>query len=199
MPFLYIAQYGASGRELRARMTDAVPGLFTVGARTSGDRPGIAPRVGLILPLCLCRDGRARVTLQEIPVLIGGQEHPTLSDKRRAVQAKLHEAFDGDLMITEKESLDGFFALKPGPGLFRRLHESFDYVTEVIDNPAGIVRVTGAARFRWSAYGELMEWYHGQSVDRTASVRGRHSRRFLSPATRERCIPTALTGGRVQA
>jgi hypothetical protein len=60
-----------------------------------------------------------------------------------------------------KEALDGFFALKPGSGLFRRLHESFDYVTGVLDNPAGTVRVTNATRFPWSTYGELMEWYHG--------------------------------------
>lgn len=162
LPFLYIAQYGASGRDLRARMTNIVPGLFAVGARTNGDRPGIAPHIGLILPLRLCRDEKARKALQEIPVLIGDQEHPTLSDKRRAVQAKLHEVFGSDLMIADKESLDSFFAFKPRPGLFRRLHESFDYVTEVIDNPAEIVRVTGMARFHWSTYGELMEWYHGQ-------------------------------------
>ena len=88
-------------------------------------------------------------------------EQTTMSDRRRAVQAKLDEAFSGDLMIADKESLDGFFALRPGPGLFRRLHESFDYVTDVIDNPAGVVRVTGVARFHWRSYGELMEWYHG--------------------------------------
>lgn len=56
LPCLYIAQYGASARELRERVTEAAPGLFAVGARTGGDRPGVAPRVGLILPLSLCRD-----------------------------------------------------------------------------------------------------------------------------------------------
>jgi len=160
LPFLYIAQYGASGRDLRARTTDTAPGLFAIGACTGGDRPGVATRVGLVLPLRLCRDEKARVALQEISALIGGQQQTDLSDKRHAVQAKLDEAFGGDLMIADKESLDGFFALKPGPGLFRTLHESFDYVTEVFDNPAGTVRVTGAARFHWRAYGELMEWYH---------------------------------------
>lgn len=160
LPCLYIAQYGASGRDLRERETEAAPGLFAVGARTGGDRPGVAPRVGLILPLRLCRDEKARAALQEIPALIDGQQ-TSMSDRRRAVQAKLDEAFGGDLMIADKESLDGFFALRPGPGLFRRLHESFDYVTGVLDNPAGMVRVTSAAHFHWRAYGELMEWYHG--------------------------------------
>ena len=37
LPCLYIAQYGASSQDLRARITDAAPGLFAVGARTGGD------------------------------------------------------------------------------------------------------------------------------------------------------------------
>jgi len=160
LPCLYIAQYGASGRDLRERETEVAPGLFAVGARTGGDHPGVAPRVGLILPLRLCRDEKARAALQEIPALIDCHQ-TTMSDRRRAVQAKLDEVFGGDLMIADKESLDGFFALRPRPGLFHRLHESFDYVTGVLDNPAGIIRVTSAAHFHWRAYGELMEWYHG--------------------------------------
>jgi hypothetical protein len=163
LPCLYIAQYGASGRDLRERETQTAPGLFAVGARTGGDRPGVVPRVGLLLPLRLCRDEKARAALGAIPTLI---ENPqtTMSDRRHAVQVTLDKAFGGDLMVADKESLDGFFALRPGPGLFRRLHESFDYVTEVLDNPAGIVRITGSSRFHWRAYGELMEWYHGLRV-----------------------------------
>lgn len=160
LPFLYIAQYGTSDRDLRERETDAAPGLFAVGALTGGDPPGVVPRVGLILPLSRCRDETPRAALQDIPAVMGGQRQATLSDKRRAVQAKLDAAFHGDLMIADKESLDGFFAPRPGPGLFRKLHDSYDYVTEVIDNPAGSVRLTGAARFSWRTYGDLMEWYH---------------------------------------
>lgn len=160
LPCLYIAQYGASGRDLRERETQTAPGLFAVGARTGGDRPGVAPRVGLILPLRLCRNEKARTILEAIPALIENTQN-TMSDRRHLVQAALDKAFGGDLMVADKESLDGFFALRPGPGLFRRLHESFDYVTEVLDNPAGIVRITGSSRFHWRAYGELMEWYHG--------------------------------------
>ena len=161
LPCLYIAQYGASGRAMRARTTDTAMGLFAVGARTGGDRPGIAPRVGLLLPLSLCRDEQARAALLEIPALIDGTTVATMSDKRRAVQAKLDDAFGGDLQIADKESLDGFFALIPGAGLFQRLHDSFDYVTEVVDNAAGVVRVAGTEPFRWRSYGELMEWYNG--------------------------------------
>jgi len=159
LPCLYIAQYGASGRAMRERTADAAAGLFAVGARTGGDRPGVAPRVGLLLPLSLCRDEKARASLLEIPAVIENPQS-TMSDRRRAVQAKLDEAFGGDVGIADMECLDGYFALRPDPGLFRRLHESFDYVTEVVDNPAGVVRVTGSSRFDWRSYGELMEWYH---------------------------------------
>lgn len=66
LPFLYIAQYGALDRDLRERETDAAPGLFAVGARTGVDRPGVAPRVGLILPLGRCRDETARAALRDL-------------------------------------------------------------------------------------------------------------------------------------
>lgn len=161
LPCLNIAEYGASARAMRARTTDTARGLFAVGARTGGDRPGVAPRVGLLLPLSLCRDEEARAALLEIPALIDGTTDATMSDKRRAVQARLDDAFGGDLQIADKESLDGFFALTPGAGLFQRLHDSFDYVTEVVDNPAGVVRVAGTEHFQWRSYGELMEWYNG--------------------------------------
>ena len=147
-------------RDLRARFTEETPGLFTVGARTGGDRPGVVPHVGLLLPLSLCSDARARAALGDIPALIDNPQS-AMSERRRAVQSKLDEAFGGDLLIADKESLDGYFALRPGPGQFHRLSEAFDYVTDVVDNPADTVRITGTARFNWRSYGELMEWYHG--------------------------------------
>ncbi|MFO1262689.1 MAG: hypothetical protein U1E84_05005 [Rhodoferax sp.] len=160
LPCLYIAQYGAPGRAMRERLADDGAGLFAVGARSGGDRPGIAPRDGLLLPLTLCRDENARAALLEIAKLIDGTTNATMSDRRRAVQAKLDQAFEGDLQIADKESLDGFFALTPGAGLFQRLNESFDYVTEVMDNAASVVRVAATERFHWRSFGELMEWYH---------------------------------------
>lgn len=161
LPFLYIAQYGAWGRDLRARETASHPGLFAVGERTGGDRPGVAPRVGLILPLSLCRNERTRAALLAIPALIAGQGNMALPERRRLLQARLNEAFGGNVTVAEKEHLDEFFALDPKPGLFRQLHEDFDYVTELLDNPAGCVQITRSARFPWRSLGELMEWYHG--------------------------------------
>ena len=161
LPFIYIAQYGASNRELRERTTDEATGLFAIAKQTGGDHPGVAPRVGLVLPINLCRDEKVRTTLLEIPALIDRTINTTMSDRRRAVQAKLDDAFGGELMIEDRESLDGFFALKPGPGLFTRLHESFDYIISVLDNPVGTVHVTETSHFHWRSFGELMEWYHG--------------------------------------
>ena len=161
MPFIYIAQYGASDREMRERTTNEAAGLFAIGKQTGGDRPGIAPRIGLVLPINLCRDEKVRTSLLEIPALIDGTKNITMSDRRRAVQAKLDDAFGGELMIEDREGMDEFFALKPGPGLFSRLHESFDYVISVLDNPTGVVHVTETSNFHWRSFGELMEWYHG--------------------------------------
>jgi hypothetical protein len=48
--------------------------------------PGIAPRVGLVLPINLCRDKKVRTTLLEIPALIDGAKNITMSDRRRAVE-----------------------------------------------------------------------------------------------------------------
>jgi hypothetical protein len=161
LPFIYIAQYGASDRDLRERATDEAAGLFAIGKQTGGDRPGIAPRVGLVLPINLCRDEKLRTLLLEIPALIDDTKNTTMSDRRRAVQAKLDEAFGGELMIEDCGGIDGFFALTPGPGLIKLLHESFDYITSVLDNPAGAVHVTETRNFHWRSYGELMEWYNG--------------------------------------
>lgn len=140
-------------------MRTVAPGLFAIGERTGGEHPGIATRYGLILPLHLCRNEKAREELEKIPSLIDNQL-TTISERRRLVQAKLDEAFGGDLLIADKESLDGFFALKPGAGLFQRLRELFDYVTAVLDNPMGRVHIQGTTRFAWGSYGELMEWFH---------------------------------------
>jgi hypothetical protein len=161
LPFIYIAQYGASDRDLRERRTAESAGLFAIGAQTGGDRPGVAPRVGLVLPINLCRDEKVRATLLEIPVLIDGTKNTTMSERRRTVQAKLDDAFGGELMLEDRDGLDGFFALKPGPGLFKRLQETFDYVISVLDNPTGVVKVTETSNFHWRSFGELMEWYHG--------------------------------------
>ena len=160
LPCLYLAQFGASYQDLRERLTATAPGVFTVGEFFDGEHPGVGPRVGLILPVRLCRDEKTRMALEEIPGLLDNQGQTRVSDRRRAVQTQLDVAFGGDLWLDDKETLDGFFALKPSPGLFQRLQASFDYVTAVLDNPAGTVRVTGTSPFTWRSYGDLMEWYH---------------------------------------
>ena len=56
LAFLYVAQHGASASAMRERTTQAAAGLFAVGERAGGDRPGIAPRLGLMLSLRLWKD-----------------------------------------------------------------------------------------------------------------------------------------------
>lgn len=161
LPFLYLAEYGAAAWELRQQRSDAAAGLFAVAERDNDPgHPGVSPRVGLILPIKVCRDAATRAALLDLPDLVARDPHTTMSDRRLAVQARLDQTFGGDLVVAEKESLDGFFALAPTAALFRRLHAAFDYVTEVVDNPAGTVRVTATARFRWQSYGDLIEWHY---------------------------------------
>ena len=76
------------------------------------------------------------------------------------MRTKLIEAFGRDLDIQDTETFDGFVSLVPGPGFLHRLSESFDYVTDVLDDTAGLVSITGATRFPWKTYGELMEWFY---------------------------------------
>lgn len=160
LPFLYIAQYGATLRDLRTRWSSAAPGLFAVGEATGGHRPGVAPRVGLILPLRMCSDEATARALLDVSVLIDNPSGTKLAERRRDVETRLDRTFGGNLCLPEREGLDGFCALQPSPGFFRQLCDTFDYVTDVEDNPAGTVRVTGSSRFGWRSYGELMEWYH---------------------------------------
>ena len=161
LPCIYLAQHGASEWDMRKRYSDTAQGVFAIGERSDmGERPGVAPRMGLLLPVNLCRDERARASLLKIPPLIAGATDVPLSAKRRQVQACLDEGFGKDLKLDDRETFDGFLALTPTPSLFQRLHESFDYVIEVVDNPKGLVRAVKTAPFHWRSYGELMEWYH---------------------------------------
>ena len=164
MPFIYIANCGAYDRDMRMRQSDVVQGIFAVGQRTvmRDNEPGVSPRLGLLLPVNRCHDERARAALLKIFVFINSDSaiNISLAEKRRHVQAYLDEAFDGEVKLDDGEKFDGFMYLTPTAGLFQRLHTSFEYIIEVIDNPNGLVRVVKAAPFHWKSYGEVMEWYH---------------------------------------
>ena len=159
LPCLYIAQHGATMRDLCERTSASATGLFAVGERTGGERPGVAPRTGLLLPVHLCKDAQIRAALLKIPAIIHDTS-TTVAQRRCMVQAALDAAFGGGVQLERRESLDGFCALQPDAALFDCLHASFEYVSEVVDNAAGAVRVTATSRFGWRSYGELMEWYH---------------------------------------
>ncbi len=103
LPFLYIAQYGASQKDLRAQRTDAAPGLFAVAACTGGDRPGLVPRVGLVLPVGLCRDEKLRAALLDIASLITDAGQARVSYQCRAVL---------DRRVIPDRSCEGLLAVK---------------------------------------------------------------------------------------
>lgn len=184
-PFLYIAQYGATLRDLRMRWSDAAGSLFAVGEATSwaGDRPGVSPRLGLILPVRLCRNEATASALMDIAAMLAAPGDSALSQRRLDVQARLDRAFGGGLRLSEQEGLDGFCALQPNAEFFQQLcRDGFAYVTEVEDNPAAAVRVTGSSPFGWRSYGELMEWFH--------------SRRLAEPFSDWRAlVPFLVSGG----
>lgn len=159
LPCLYIAQYGATVRDLCERTSASATGLFAVGERTGGQHPGVDLRTGLLLPVHLCQDAQMRSALLTIPAIIHDTS-TTVAQRRRTVQAALDAAFGGGVRLERRESLDGFCALQPDAALFDCLHAAFEYVSEVVDNAAGAVRVTATSRFGWRSYGELMEWYH---------------------------------------
>lgn len=161
-PFLYIAQYGATLRDLRARWSGAATGLFAVGEAVDwgGGHLGVAPRLGLILPVHLCRNDATANALMEVAAMIASPSAAMLSQRRLDVRARLDRTFGLSLRLSEREGLDGFCALQPGAEFFQQLCDAFDYVAEVEDNPAAAVRVTASARFGWQSYGELVEWFH---------------------------------------
>lgn len=160
LPCIFIAQGGASASDMRREPDDTEAGLFAIGARVERFNPvGVFPHEGVLLPLKLCRDENMRAALLEIAALLDDPQK-TMTALRPLVQAKLDSAFGGGLQLADRETFDGFFALDYSPELFRRLHESFDYVTEVIDDPAGVVQISRSTPFAWRSLGELMEWYH---------------------------------------
>jgi hypothetical protein len=159
LPCIYLAEYGLSGRSFRGCASGIRAGLFALGALTGGDRPGVASRVGLLLPLQYCRDETVRRALEAIPAAVRSNEG--LSARRVAVQQLLDLAFGGDLLLLDGHDPDEFFAMQLRPGLIPRLAKSFSYVVDVLDDLAGAIELRAVAPFGWRSYGELVEWFNG--------------------------------------
>lgn len=161
LPAFYLCQHEAHSTMLENSRAPRTPGMFALGEPGKPTQPNAQLRMGLLLPLRFCRDVQARQALQAVAVEMEKTDTP-MSARRQRVQAMLDKAFLGDLQVRERESLDGFCALKRSPGLIRLLHESFDYVSCVTDNPQGMVRVGSLARFHWQSWAELMDWHQSQ-------------------------------------
>jgi hypothetical protein len=159
LPCIYLADYGVSGRSFRDCASGVRAGVFALGALTGGDRPGVASRVGLLLPLQYCRDETVRRALEAIPAAVRSNEG--LSARRTAVQQLLDQAFGGDLLLRDGHDPDEFFAMQLRPGLIPQLAQSFSYVVDVLDDLAGAVELRAVAPFGWRSYGELVEWFNG--------------------------------------
>lgn len=112
LPCIYLADYGLSGRSFRDCASGVRAGLFALGALTGGDRPGVASRVGLLLPLKYCCDEAVRQALEAIPAAV--RSSAGLSERRVAVQQLLDQAFGGDVLLLDGHDPDEFFARSYG-------------------------------------------------------------------------------------
>ncbi len=182
LPCIYLADYGVSRRSFRDCASGVRAGLFALGALTGGDRPGVASRVGLLLPLKYCRDEAVRQALEAIPVAVKSNEG--LSERRVAVQQLLDQAFGGDLLLLDGHDSDEFFATQLRPGLIPQLAKSFSYVVDVLDDQNGAVELCAVAPFGWRSYGELVEWFNG--VDPVSGA--------VNPARWESLTPFFVSG-----
>ena len=182
LPCIYLADYGVSRRSFRDCASGVRAGLFALGALTGGDRPGVASRVGLLLPLKYCRDEAVRQALEAIPVAVKSNEG--LSERRVAVQQLLDQAFGGDLLLLDGHDSDEFFATQLWPGLIPQLAKSFSYVVDVLDDQNGAVELCAVAPFGWRSYGELVEWFNG--VDPVSGA--------VNPARWESLTPFFVSG-----
>lgn len=161
VPFLFLAQLGRGTAQAKRRRTESHSGLFVLGRATGGSHPGVALNDGLILPLSLCHDNDARNALLDVLPLLGRGSVAKVADRRRKIQEILNAAFQDDLRIFARKPLSGFLELAASRGFFHRLHESFEYVVEVEDDPAGLAHIRSSEPFPWTSHGDLMEWYHG--------------------------------------
>lgn len=85
---------------------------------------------------------------------------------RAKAQATLDRRFRGALKIDPSAGLDGTVLFEPNRGLFRFLSQQFDYVEAFHDDPDGLALPHTLRRFRWTSYGEFMEWFYGGVEDK---------------------------------
>lgn len=168
LPFIYIAQTGATFDEMRLRQCEVAPGLFAVGEGTDGSHPGVGIRLGFILPLRLCRARSVATPFLDAPTLLDDPRYATIAAQCKAVLDVLEDAFPGDFSAADMRHSRGFYPLESTDKLFKRLQSSFEFVTEVVDDLSEGVHLTASEPFRWRTHGELMAWYHGvRGTDRS--------------------------------
>lgn len=160
-PCIYLATRDRGWRAFGTDIQVYGRGLFSsIGKVTHEDGDAVTAFTGLILPVSLCRNEQTRTSLKAMATLVQGLRQLPLSERRELVARRLYEAFGDDLRLSKHDTLDGFIWFDISRELFRRLHDEFEYVTEVVDGRDGVVHITQSEPFRWSSAGALMEWYH---------------------------------------
>jgi len=158
IPFLYIARPGVRSKERTPSREGEKRGIFAI-SRVAGN--GACPSIGIIIPISQCNDEKVRHALSELRhFLQTGGSHETDKEKRKEAQALLDAHLKGAFKIHERAGLDGFIELTPNKRFFQVLSKSCNYVDAIMDNPDGIVEPISYSKFKWSSYGEFMEWFY---------------------------------------
>jgi hypothetical protein len=157
-PFLYIARRGARHWEMQRRRDPDRDGMFSI---SKGMGNGSAePYVGAILPVASCRDPAMREGLMKAVGKLAGPHEAGFRIRRQDVEAVIQE---GGLpaSIVGYTLFSGFVELTSLRLLFPLLHDRFDRVTALLDDPKGAAEIVATAPLPWSRYFEFLEWYYG--------------------------------------
>jgi hypothetical protein len=158
IPFIYIARRGIRSKERNPSREEKKRGIFAI-SRVAGN--GACPNIGIIVPISQCNDEKVRQALSELcHFLQTGVSYETDKEKREEAQTLLDAHLKGAFQIHERTELAGFIELTPNRRLFQILSKSCNYVDAIMDNPDGIVEPISYSRFKWSSYGEFMEWFY---------------------------------------
>jgi len=157
-PFIYIARQGVRSKDSTPSRAERKRGLFAI-CRGTGNYA--CPNIGVIVPINQCGDDKVRHALSELRhFLQTANSHETDKEKRNEAQALLEVHLKGAFKIHDRAELAGFIELTPNRKFFQVLSKSCSYVDAIMDNPNGIAEPVSYSKFKWSSYGEFMEWFY---------------------------------------
>lgn len=158
IPFIYIARRGIRNKERIPNCNENRKGLFTLNRRAG---EGACPHIGVIVPVNRCKDDNTRHTFEQLHKFLQMDTSGTTeNEKREKAEALLLPHFSGTVKIHNRSELSGFVELIPDRALFQHLSKSFEYIDAIRDNPEGLAEPASYSAFKWSSYGEFMEWFY---------------------------------------